>query len=193
MNGPAVLPGLGRAVRTGFVVPFFLALPLGGCALPPIVVLASYAADAVSYAATDKTVTDHVFSAVARSDCSFVRILKEKPICVDDPQQPSPVAVADAAPASETPPADATQTADATPRADAGARDTYVIIGSFAEPNNAERARVRYAEYHPVILQVTAHGRGFNRVVAGPMSHDEAAALKAKMTAATTARDAARG
>jgi cell division septation protein DedD len=147
--------------------------------------IASYAADAVSYAATDKTITDHVFSAVARSDCSFIRVLKEKPICVDDPQQPVQVADAAAPAADAAPPPD--------PQADPATRDTYVIIGSFVEFNNAQRAMTRYAEYHPVILQVTAHGRGFNRVVAGPMSHDEAATLKAKMTAAVLPQDARRG
>ncbi len=59
-----------------------LQLLLGGCALPAAVVLASYAADGVSYLTTGKSVTDHGLSAATGHDCALLRpILKEKPVC----------------------------------------------------------------------------------------------------------------
>jgi cell division protein FtsN len=149
------------------------ALALQSCALPPIVAVASYSADIVSYAATGKTVTDHAYSAVARSDCSFVRVLKKKPICTDETVQPVQVAAA----------AQAAPAATANPVATA-ARDRYVAIGSFLDGANADRSVARYAAFHPVIEAVEVHGQHFHRVVAGPLSADEVAALRAEMVAA---------
>ena len=96
---------------------------LNGCGLPPVVSIASYSFDIISYEATGKTVTDHVWSAVVRSDCSFVRVLKQKPICVDPPPADKTVAV---------------QTAPATPSPHA-----KVAIGSFLIEDNAERSVAR--------------------------------------------------
>jgi cell division septation protein DedD len=157
-----------------------LALALGGCALPAAAVVASYSADIVSYAATGKTVTDHAYSLVARSDCSFIRILHAKPICVDKPgdtpEKKDDVAVAEAsAPARSAP------------------HEAYVTIGSFTEAANAQRSLARYAEFHAVSVPVTVHGQNFHRIVAGPLSRDEAATLKEKLVAAAHAKHVARG
>src|SRR6476646_704010 len=87
-------------------------LALNGCVVPPVVTLAEYSVDVVTYAATGKTATDHIYSAVARSDCSFVRVLRVKPICVDPPPVAEKV-VADAerqTPATENASAAAPQT-----------------------------------------------------------------------------------
>lgn len=163
-------------------------LALGGCALPPAVMIVSYSADIVSYAATGKTVTDHAYSAVARSDCSFIRILHDKPICVDEPgNAPEPAKDVQVAQADTAAPA-AAPAGEAAP-----ARDTYVRIGSFLDAANAERSAVRYADYHAVIVAVTVQGRHFHRVVAGPLSHDEAAALKGKVLTAAAGSKHARG
>ena len=70
------------------LVPFFVA----GCALPPALTLASFAADGVSYVATGKSTTDHALSALAQEDCALVRAVKEEPICV--PNSKAPVVVA---------------------------------------------------------------------------------------------------
>jgi len=157
----------------GIGVVVIATLALNGCALPPIVAIASYSADIVSYAATGKTVTDHAYSAVARSDCSFIRILEEKPICVDATTDPS-LAVAANAPAAAAAPHQTPAYAS---------RKVYVALGSFLDNANAERSLARYAAYHPVIESVTVHGEHFHRVVAGPLSPGEAAALKEKMVA----------
>lgn len=170
--------------RSGLVILMLaLAAPLNGCVLPPVVTIASYSADIVSYEATGKTVTDHVWSKLARSDCSFVRILKDKPICVDPPAA-SASTVAAVPPEDGAPREAAAFAALPTPlSAPATARDRYVRIGSFAERANAERAVARYADYHAAIVPVVAHGRAFARVVAGPMTGAEAAALQAQLAA----------
>ena len=160
---------------------------LSGCALPPALMVASYSADIVSYAATGKTVTDHAYSAVARSDCSFMRILHDKPICVDEPNAPLDVQVAQNNMAS---PAVVDQKAAAPTLV---ARDTYVRIGSYLDPANAERSRVHYAAFHAVVVPVVVRGQHFHRVVAGPLSRDEASSLKEKIVAAASGAKHARG
>jgi hypothetical protein len=144
------------------------ALALGSCALPPAVVVASYSADIVSYAATGKTVTDHAYSYVARSDCSFIRVLKLKPICVDEPGNvPEKIDVADASVPARKP-----------------VHDRRVQIGSFLDPARAERAQARYAEFNAIVVPVTVNGQHFHRVIAGPLSPEEATALNEKLATA---------
>ena len=60
------------------------ALVLSGCALPPVVTVASFALDFASYGATGKTVTDHGISAVLQRDCALLRSLDEGEVCRDD-------------------------------------------------------------------------------------------------------------
>jgi hypothetical protein len=62
----------------------FLFVPLlaAGCALPPALTIASFAADGISYIATGKSTTDHALSAIASEDCALLRAVQEQPICV---------------------------------------------------------------------------------------------------------------
>ncbi|MGH7035836.1 MAG: SPOR domain-containing protein [Stellaceae bacterium] len=165
-----------------FIAIFGAAAGLGGCALPPVVVVASYSADIVSYAATGKTVTDHAYSAIARSDCSFIRILKRKPICVDPPPDTAPGPQLAAVPDS-----------DDAPAAPAAAGERYVTIGSFIETHHAQEACARYAPYHPAIVEATVRGRHFHRVIAGPLSPSEAERLRDSLVAAAPEPKPARG
>ncbi|MBF0094574.1 MAG: SPOR domain-containing protein [Alphaproteobacteria bacterium] len=74
-----------RAV-VAFRVPVILSgLLASGCALPPAVVVASYAAEGVSYVSTGKSVTDHGVSVVMNGDCSLWRGLVEGRVCEDRP------------------------------------------------------------------------------------------------------------
>src|SRR5215470_10860729 len=69
---------------------------LSGCALPPAVMIASYAADGVSYVATGKSVSDHGISEVTGRDCALLRVIRGRPICEDKPAEradPAPVEV----------------------------------------------------------------------------------------------------
>ena len=53
-----------------------VALFLSGCAVPPIVTVASFALDFASYGETGKTVADHGLSLVLQQDCAMLRILE---------------------------------------------------------------------------------------------------------------------
>jgi hypothetical protein len=171
-------------MRKGWTIPLTLGalLSLNGCVLPPIVTLASYSADIITYEATGKTATDHAYSAIARSDCSFMRVLHDKPICVDPPADGTTTDTATAAP---QPPTD-TDTAAVASAPPAPLQTAKVTIGSFRDQANAERAVARYADWHPAIANVTVGGQAFHRVVASALSTDEAAALKAKLAADQT-------
>ena len=58
---------------------------LSGCVLPPVITLASIAADFASYGETGKTISDHGLSFVMQKDCSMLRVLdNEKPVCVEN-------------------------------------------------------------------------------------------------------------
>jgi len=61
-----------------------LVLFLSGCALPPAVSIASFAADGISYVLTGKNTTDHAISAVVRQDCALIRVVRDKEICDPD-------------------------------------------------------------------------------------------------------------
>jgi hypothetical protein len=72
------------AVRLAGAV--FLAGLTGGCmvAIPPALIIASYAIDVGSLVATGKTATDHAISAVAQQDCAMMRIFEGR-LCIDEP------------------------------------------------------------------------------------------------------------
>lgn len=78
------------------LLPLFLA----GCAIPPVVTVASLVLDGVSLVTTGKSTADHAISAVANEDCSLFRVVGSKPIC--DPDGEVLVALAGAEPVSET-------------------------------------------------------------------------------------------
>ena len=60
-----------------------LILNLGGCvSLPPVLHYASMAVSGISYVATGKGPSDHALSIAARKDCSLLRALAIKPICI---------------------------------------------------------------------------------------------------------------
>ncbi len=62
---------------------FFVVIPLflAGCGLPPLVTVASYALDGISFISTGKTVSDHALSAVAQKDCALFRLVKNELVC----------------------------------------------------------------------------------------------------------------
>lgn len=69
-------------VAACWLVPTLLPLFAGGCALPAGLVVASYAADGVSYMATGKTVTDHGISAATGHNCAVIAaVIDRKPVC----------------------------------------------------------------------------------------------------------------
>ena len=59
------------------------AVPLAGCiSIPPILDYAAWAISSVTYVATGKGPSDHAISSVMKKDCSLLRVLLLKPICV---------------------------------------------------------------------------------------------------------------
>jgi hypothetical protein len=170
-------------------VPIFLPLFVSGCVLPAGVVIASYAADGVSYVATGKSVTDHGLSVATGHDCALLRpILKRKSICntaetdrgkhvvVEDGKNSVPrpgIALATVAPPA-APPQRPMKVAT---------KDRYVTVGSYASGGNAARMKARYAVLNVAIVRVDVQGKRFHRVVVGPLSVREAAALKTRLGA----------
>ena len=63
-----------------------LAGMLSGCALPPVVTVASMALDFASYGETGKTVTDHGISFVLQMDCGLLRVF-DGPICTEEAEK----------------------------------------------------------------------------------------------------------
>src|SRR5579863_3938157 len=90
-----------RPVRR-FLTPLVLVpLALGACALPPAIVIGSYAADGVSYLATGKTVTDHGLSAATGHDCAVLRsIISSKPLCITATDRGKNIPVVEGKPSS---------------------------------------------------------------------------------------------
>ena len=73
------------------VVPVFAVcgvLLVSGCALPPVIAIASYAATGLSYIASGKSVSDHVLSAMADQDCAMFRVVMGEDICHAQGDQP---------------------------------------------------------------------------------------------------------
>src|SRR5262249_26599401 len=116
-----------------------------------------------------------------------VRVLRDKPICVDAPTAPQDVQVAQADDAAKPVVSEAASEKTGTPR------HAYVQLGSFRDPANAERLRTQYADYGAVVMPALVHGQRFHRVVAGPLTTAETTRLKQKMIAATSRGNGVRG
>lgn len=147
---------------------------LSGCGLPPAVMIASYAADGVSYVATGKSVSDHGISGVTGRDCAVWRIIKGQSICKDEPTEradPAPVEVGQQA--TLPPDADATRRIAAHPR--------YLVIGSFANRRNAERLADGHNDETVTVVTTSVDGRVTHRVVAGPLTDAQVTHLRQRL------------
>lgn len=93
---------------SGNILPIAMAivgvLALGGCGLPAPVVVASYAADGVSAAATGKTVTDHALSYATGQDCAMLRLIDGVAACHSVIDQWYPMPLPTGAPAMDLEP-----------------------------------------------------------------------------------------
>ena len=154
---------------------------LSGCGLPPAVVIASYAADGVSYIGTGKSVTDHGLSAATGRDCALFRVVKAKPICTDEPTRR-------ASPAPVEPGLHATLPPGAAPAKSIAARRHYLVLGSFANLRNAERLAESSHDGSVAIVTASVDGRVIHRVVAGPLSDGELARLRQHFEVADESR-----
>ncbi|MFQ5772922.1 MAG: hypothetical protein ACE5GS_00240 [Kiloniellaceae bacterium] len=66
-----------------------VAILVSGCALPPVVTVASLAFDFASYGETGKTVTDHGISVVLQQDCALIRVF-DGAVCREQPDENTP-------------------------------------------------------------------------------------------------------
>jgi cell division protein FtsN len=263
-------------------MPLAVFIPLSGCALPPALVIASYAADGMLLASSGKTSTDHLLSMAEKRDCAVWRVVKNEPVCHDfadgrDPYEewrdpgevqlavqstdagfpadlgedmrrrdqamrdaqiareekaqrillaqagggqpvtsarditgPSNRSMSDVSsaplPAVSVPPAPVAQPAPAMPvaaqqvapapivaapapqeapaaiTAKAGKSGrTYVVLGSYKVEDNAKRIARQHQTLKPTLQTVTVRGERYTRVVAGPFTAAEAAALKQRL------------
>ncbi len=78
-----------------------IVLPLAGCLLPTPFSVATMGADAVSYAVSGKTVTDHGLSLALGGDCALVRVL-EGEICAEPRDYPDVATAAALTPLPES-------------------------------------------------------------------------------------------
>jgi len=114
---------------------------LGGCGLPPAVMIASYVADGVSYLVTGKSVTDHGISEATGRDCATWRLIKLESPCKNEPAQreePAPIVEGELASAPPAEPG-AEGTSDTTPH-------RFLVLGSFNSRANAEEVARRLQE-----------------------------------------------
>ncbi len=101
---------------------------------------------------------------------------------------PLPVAPAPAEPPATATPAPSAPAAVATsPAKPAVARTaarkggTFVVLGSYKEPENARRVQRQHQALDPSLRHVTVKGEKFTRVVVGPYSRKEADAMRRQL------------
>lgn len=75
------VPCAGRSLAGLAFVP--LALLLGGCGLPPAIMVASYAIEGFSLIATGKTIADHAISNAMKKDCALFRVVRGRQVCLE--------------------------------------------------------------------------------------------------------------
>ena len=147
---------------------------LGGCGLPPAVMIASYAADGVSYVVTGKSVSDHGISEVTGRDCAVWRVVKGQSICKDMPAEradPAPVEVGQ----------QATLPPDADAARSIAAHHRYLVLGSFANRRNAERLADGHYDETVTVVTASVEGRVTHRVVAGPLTDAQVTQLRERL------------
>ncbi|MCG8511197.1 MAG: SPOR domain-containing protein [Rhodospirillales bacterium] len=83
---------------------------LQGCFLPIPIRVATWAVNGISYATTQKSLTDHAVSEVAEKDCATWRVLKGESVCRDIEE--APVVLADADVDADTKAPDAVEAED---------------------------------------------------------------------------------
>jgi hypothetical protein len=134
--------------------------------------IASYAADGVSYVATGKSVSDHGISGVTGRDCALWRVIKGQAICKDEPTQRANPAPVETGQQATLPP-------DSEPARAAALHHHYLVLGSFADVRNAERLAAGHHDRRVALASVD--GRATHRVIEGPLSDQEVARVQHRL------------
>ncbi|MGQ0657653.1 MAG: SPOR domain-containing protein [Chromatiales bacterium] len=144
---------------------------LAGCAsLPASVQIASLAATGVSYLATGRGPSDHLVSAIIEKDCALLRIVRNRPICIDPQPASSPLR----APRVRVAAAEREGMVPARLQARSEIRSVpthvYLVIGSFRDQGNAQRWQTRNAAMRAAVASARdERGSQYYRVVVGPL------------------------
>ena len=160
---------------------------LSGCVLPPAVTIASLVANAASYAATGKSISDHGISALAGEDCALWRVAADREICT---ARSEAVASPASPPAQAQPPksptvaesgidaerVDSIQKVAVAPELVARP-GRYWVLGSFINRANAQHLVASLGGMEAEIVTVDLNGETFHRVIAGPLGDRDVAAL----------------
>ncbi len=169
---------------------------LAGCVnIPPMLAVASYAADGISFIDSGKSVSDHGISYVTGQDCAVWRVVKGESVCHDpgivasatvprgtEEGRSAPVVVVASAEIRETDAAlgpslsrEPLKTLQATPKpsATAGIDGRYLVLGSFFTEVGARNLALRHTGGREFVAQATVGGRNYYRLLAGPFRGDE--------------------
>lgn len=156
---------------------------VAGCAVPLPLTIASTVADGFSYMTTEKSLTDHGISALARQDCAMHRMLAGDAIChigADDLETAETTSNPDVRPqASATlTPIPVAETAPATPAPGPG---VYMVIASSRDFDTARAFTETYRDMKPRMLAMPAGGRRVvYRIVVGPVADTDYGHLRRK-------------
>ena len=140
---------LGGYARRGTAL-ILCSVLLSACALPMSVKIASWVADGIAYLTTEKSVTDHGISLVARKDCALWRGIKGEKICRDEGE------TAIAVTAAEGPPAGTGAGAE-----EAGySSDTWTLVALVPAAGPAEADAAALAGPETVFRDLGRYGQG---------------------------------
>lgn len=128
-------------------------LALGACALPPAVQIASYTADAVSYAGSGKSLGDHAISAATGEDCALIRILGDRPVCGDEYAGKDPGSKSEALAQTA-----AAKLIPAESGAAAPADNAYTLLGIFRNPVSADIEAKEYRYLGATVTETRIDG-----------------------------------
>lgn len=135
-------------------------LALGGCALPLPLTVASLVADGISYATTEKSLTDHGISALTEQDCAVHRAFTDEKgeICRAEIQA---ITVAAFEPAS------------APPAADEPIAGVYLVFASSTDLGTANQMRTMLKDTQTEVFAEPSAPSPMYHVVGGPISRQQ--------------------
>jgi len=154
-----------------------------GCAAPLPLTIASLMADGVSYATTEKSLTDHGLSALSHQDCAVYRLLTEGAMCRDQleetqvventtsladitPKRKPPVPVTKVVAKKNTYPEDANLGTIGEPLP-----GVYMVIGSSRDLLSARSIGQHYRPQSTQVFAMPAGGRRVTyHVIVGPIT-----------------------
>lgn len=172
------------------------AIGLSACAAEPAATLARVALDGATLAITGKSLDGHGLTAITGQDCDLVRSLSSEPVCrpngepysdatvtngVAEPGHSALWTVYGGEAAHGSVQLDIPSTP---PFARRQEPQSYVVISSFRDANDASHAALGLRGLHAEVTQIDMAGIVYHRVVVGPIDEHVAPTLHARLAAA---------